>query len=691
MDAIARLLRPASVAVVGASADPNKMTGRPVGYLQRHGFAGAVYPVNPRAASIGELPCYPDVAALPEAPDVGLVLVGPERAEQAVRDLAARGAAAAIVLASGYGEASPDGARRQQALREAAGPMRLLGPNTIGLVNLTDGVMLSASGALEVGELPPGRISLVSQSGGILGSLLSRAADRGVGFAKLVSTGNEGDLDSADFVEHLVEDDSTAVIAVYMEGLRRPDAFRRAALRAAARGKPVVVFKVGRSESGARAASSHTGALAGADRMYDAFFRQLGVIRAETFADLLDIPGALACGRRASGRRVAILTSTGGAGTLVADACGLAGFQVPPPDAATVARLAALGEGGQAAADRNPVDVTLAGLQPALFSTAIDALLDSPGYDALVTIVGSSALAQPDLVADAVVECQARSDKPVLAYVSPHAPHIVRLLNRRGIPSFAAPEACATVLEALQRRPAPPDVAEVAAELWEGSLPDLPAGPLNEAESKALFARFGVPVTRESVAADAAAARAAAEALGGRVVLKVLSRRIAHKSDVGGVKVGVPAADIPDACATMLENLRRAGAPEPEGFLVQELVRGSAEVILGFHRDPHLGPAVLLGMGGVAAELFRDTAMRLLPLGRADAKAMLRELKSWPLLDGFRGAPRCDVAALVDAILAFAAMVGALGDRLVEAEINPVFVMPEGQGVRAVDGLAVLA
>ena len=336
MDAIARLLRPASVAVIGASADPGKMTGRPVGYLQKHGFAGAIYPVNPRAASIGGLPCYPDVAALPEAPDVGLVLVGPERAEQAVRDLAARGAAAAIVLASGYGEASPDGARRQQALREAAGSMRLLGPNTIGLVNLTDGIMLSATGALEVGELPPGRISLVSQSGGILGSLLSRAADRGIGFAKLVSTGNEADLDSADLVEHLVEDDATAVIAVYMEGLRRPDAFRRAALRAAACGKPIVVFKVGRSESGARAASSHTGALAGADRMYDAFFRQLGVIRAETFADLLDIPGALACGRRAAGRRVAILTSTGGAGTLVADACGLAGFEVPPPDAATV-------------------------------------------------------------------------------------------------------------------------------------------------------------------------------------------------------------------------------------------------------------------------------------------------------------------------------------------------------------------
>ncbi len=214
---------------------------------------------------------------------------------------------------------------------------------------------------------------------------------------------------------------------------------------------------------------------------------------------------------------------------------------------------------------------------------------------------------------------------------------------------------------------------------------------LNEVESKQLLESAGVATSGARLARTADEAAQVAAELGFPAVIKVLSSDIAHKSDVGGVKVGVAAADIPGACAAMLESLRRAGAPEPEGFLVQELVRGSAEVILGFHRDPQLGPAVLLGMGGVAAELFRDTAMRLLPLGRADAEAMLRDLKTWPLLDGFRGAPRCDVAALVDAILAFAAMAEALGDRLVEAEINPVFVMPEGQGVRAVDGLAVLA
>lgn len=688
MSALAGLLRPRSVAIIGASADPAKMTGRPIGYLQRFGFGGEIWPVNPRAETIAGLPCYPDAASLPGAPDAAIVLLGPERAEAAVRDLALRGCRAAIVLASGYGEANAEGARRQEALKQAAGAMRLLGPNTIGLVNLTDGIMLSATGALEVGDLPAGRISVVSQSGGILGALLSRAADRGIGFAKLVSTGNEADLDSSDLITELLEDAATDVIAVYMEGLRRPEAFKQAARRAAELGKPIVVYKVGRSESGARAATSHTGAMAGADRVYDAMFRQFGVIRAESFTDLLDIPAALVTGRRMAGQRVAILTSTGGAGTLLADNCGLAGIEVAAPDAVTTERLATLLDEDQATVGRNPVDVTLAGLRPDLFRGAITALLESPGYDAVVVVIGSSALAAPDLVAGAIVECQARSDKPVLAYVSPHAPHLVRLLNGQGIAAFATPESCASVVRALQRRAAPPAPDVQAAD--PGLLAGLSAGNLNEAESKALFARFGVPATRELVAADATEAATAARALGGEVVLKILSRAIAHKSELGGVKLGLTADQVPEACAEMLARLRAAGAHAPEGFLVQERVRGGVEMILGFHRDPQLGPVLLLGAGGVAAELFQDTALRLLPIARADAEAMLDELKAAQLLRGWRGAPPADRTALLDAILAFAAMAAAAGERLSEAEINPLFVLPEGQGVLAVDGLAVL-
>ena len=296
------------------------------------------------------------------------MLLGAERAHLAVRDLAARGAAAAIVLASGYTETGEEGARRQKQLLEAAGSMRILGPNTIGLVNLTDNIVLSATGALEMDHFPAGGIGVVSQSGGILGALLSRAAARGIGLSKLIATSNEVDLELADFIDHLADDEATKVIALYVETVRNPAKFRAAALKAARAGKPVVAFKIGRSEAGAKAAVSHTGALAGADRMYDALFKQVGVIRAKTFGDLLDIPAALATGRKLRGNRVAILTSTGGAGTLVSDDLGMSGFDTPAPDPATAEALRALQSGDHAVLDRNPIDVTLAGLQPDLLA-----------------------------------------------------------------------------------------------------------------------------------------------------------------------------------------------------------------------------------------------------------------------------------------------------------------------------------
>ncbi|MGG5807678.1 acetate--CoA ligase family protein [Falsiroseomonas sp. CW058] len=685
MTAIGKLLRPRSVAVVGASADPTRTGGRPVGYLQRHGFAGEIWPVNPRAAEISGLRCFPDVASLPGAPDVGIVLVGPDRAEAAVRDLAARGAAAAIVLAGGFAETGGEGVSRQAALRAAAGGMRLLGPNTIGLVNLADGIVLSASGALEVGDLPRGRISLVSQSGGILGAVLSRGAARGIGYARLVSTGNEADLDIADLLDHLAGDEATDVVALYLEGLRRPDAFRAAARRAVAAGKRIVAFKVGRSEAGASAAISHTGALSGEDRMYEALFRQLGIIRAERFSDLLDIPAALAAGRRARGRRVAVLTSTGGAGALLADAFGLAGFELPPPDPATAARLAAVtGE----AAVANPLDLTLAGLKPEVMRGTMQALLDGPEYDALAVVVGSSSLAQPRLAADAIAACMAGSDKPVIAFVSPHAPAVLAALNGGGIPAVTEPESAAAVLGALAR-PAP--MGAPAATPAAAPPAGLPSGPLDEAEAKALFARFGIPSVREVAAPDPAAAGAAAAELGGTVVLKALSRHLAHKSEAGGVKLGLAPGDVAAEAAAMLARVEAATGRVPDGLLVQEQLRGGVEVILGLVRDEAIGTAVLLGLGGVMAEVLADTSLRLLPIGRADAEAMVAELRGRRLLDGFRGAPAADVPALVDAVLRFAAMAGALGPRLREAEINPLFVLPRGQGVRAADGLAVLA
>ncbi|WP_055135941.1 acetate--CoA ligase family protein [Pseudomonas corrugata] len=695
MDNISRLMNPRSVAVIGASGDAQKTSGRPIAFLRKHGFEGRLYPVNPRYTEIDGLTCYPTIAALPEVPDAAIILLGPERANQAVAELAAMGTPAAIVLAGGYGEAGETGIARQHALQKARGNMRILGPNTIGLINLTQGITLSASGALDQEALRAGNIAVISQSGGILGSLLSRGAAAGIGFSKLVATSNEVDLDVADFVDYLVDDDATEVIALYLEGLRDTEKFSRAALKARAAGKPIVVFKVGRSEAGARSAASHTGALAGADALYDVYFKQLGIVRAQTFADLLDLPFALASRRTMAGNRVAILTSTGGAGTLIADALGAIGFDTPPPGEATAARLRDLDLGDQAVLDRNPIDLTLAGLQPQIMQEAMRILLESPDYDAVISVVGSSGVARPTLMADAIRDSQRDSSKPVLAYVSPYAPQALLRINSNLGVAFTAPEACASALLALKVRPCvvqdTPRAQPSRQNMSAADVEQLPGGSLDEQQSKALFTRFGVPVTREQAVADAGEAIEAARALGPKVVLKVLSERIPHKTEVGGVALGLTEHSIGQALDAMRRVVTQKAGFAPERFLVQEMVSGGQELILGFHRDPQLGPALLLGMGGISAELLRDTSMRLLPITRDDADAMLRELKTFALLDGYRGAPKADIRALIDCIVAFADMATTLGTKLQEAEINPLRVLAEGQGVRAVDGLALLA
>ncbi len=696
MNALHKLLRPRSIAVIGASADPEKTSGKPVHYLLKHGFDGKVFPVNPKAGEINGLVCYANIASLPEAPDVAIVLLGASRTQQAIRELAAIGTGAAIVVASGYSETGSDGAQRQAELLQAAGAMRILGPNTIGLVNLTDRITLSASGALASDELCDGCIGLISQSGGILGALLSRASARGIGFSKLISTSNEVDLDLADFVDVLADDPATRVIALYVESIRRPAAFRAAARKAAALGKPIVAYKVGRSASGAQAAASHTGAMAGADASYDALFAEVGIHRARSFSDLLDVPLALSAGRRLQGNRIAVLTSTGGAGTLVADSLGLEGFELPGPDTRTSAALLALQQGDHAALDRNPIDVTLAGLQPGLLRSAIRIALQSDGYDALVVVVGSSAVAQPALMAEALRDSLSLSDKPLLAYISPHAPQAAALLSQYGIAAFTSPESIGAAFSAMRAKSTfQPTAAGQSVDrrrpvTWDPEM----TGSLDEAQAKNLFAQFGIPGVAEVVVRNAQDAEAAARSLGPRVVLKILSRDITHKSDVGGVAVNVPVAGIAARISDMSGEVARRSGINPEGFLLQEMVHDAEEVIVGLHRDS-LGAAILIGMGGVLAELIHDTTVLLLPedgtaLSAAQVEAGLKQLKTWPLLNGYRGRPAADVAALIDAVLAFAGMVTTLGDRLVEAEINPLFVKAWGQGVSAADGVVIL-
>ncbi|NKB22231.1 MAG: hypothetical protein GKS01_17230 [Alphaproteobacteria bacterium] len=446
---IENLFRPKSIAIIGASADPAKTAGRPLQFLRKHGFSGDIWPVNPRAADIDGVPCFASIDDLPGVPDVAMILLGPTHTEDATRKLSALGTKAAIVLAGGYGETGPAGIQRQAALSEAAGSMRILGPNTIGLLNLQDRTTLSASGALDTEHLTAGKIGVISQSGGILGSLLSRAAAKGIGLSHLAATGNEGDLEVCDILEWMIGEKNTSVITLYLEGLRDTKRFSKLATIAKRTGKQLVVYKVGRSEAGALASASHTGAMAGDDRLYDGLFAKSGVIRADRFDDLLDIAMALSMGKKPRGRRVGILTSTGGAGGLVADQCGLVGFTTPAPSRKTAAQLASLFSHVGFTADRNPIDLTLAGLTPEIVGGSISALLDAKEYDVVIPIVGSSGVGRPELVADPVIKAVKNTSKPLIVYCSPDAPAILHRLNSAGVPTYAAPESCGDALKAL--------------------------------------------------------------------------------------------------------------------------------------------------------------------------------------------------------------------------------------------------
>lgn len=683
--ALGRMIRPGFVVLVGVSWDETKVAGRPLAYLRRFGYSGRIGVVNPKPGAVEGVEQYRSIADLPAVPDVALVAMRSDRVIKAVRQLSSLGVPATIVLDGGFAEDGPIGAARQDELVSAAGHMALLGPNCLGVINLTEGVVLSPTDSLDTPDLRAGVISVASQSGGVLSSLLSRAAARSLGLATLVSTGNEAGIDVVDCLEYFVDDESTQVIVLYIETVRRVSAFRHAVKRARQAGKSVVLYKVGRSEAGSRSVESHTGALAGSDRAYDALFRQEGVIRVERYSDLLDVPMALGLRNRPTGRHVAILTTTGGAGTLLADACGQAGFVLPAPVGASH-EISSASPTLSHALKRNPVDLTLKGLSPGAMATALDHVLASPDCDALVVVIGASSLVRPDLTVEPVIAAAQSTVKAVLAYVSPHAPELVRHLVESGVPAFDSPEGTICALKALASYlPIPSRVAMATSHAAESG-----GTRLNEVEGKALLATYGIQSPARVTMATAEQASFCNKWPSTSLVVKAISSQLAHKSDVGAVTLGVHPREVADRCRKMANRLARK-QPELriEGFLVEEFVEGM-EFVLGMTRDSQIGPLLLLGAGGVATEVLDDVAVRLPPVDSAEATAMVDDLRSALLLDGYRGGVRYDRPALVRVVVAFSHLVIDQGERVIEAEINPLVVRPAGLGALAVDAALVM-
>ncbi len=517
-----------------------------------------------------------------------------------------------------------------------------------------------------------------------MASLLSRASARGIGLSKLISTGNEADLEVSDCIEYFARDNTTSVIALYLETLRNPQRFLVAAQHAREAGKEIVCYKVGRSEAGARAATSHTGALAGSDRIFDALFAQAGVHRVSRFAELLAISGALATHKTAPGRRVGVLTTTGGAGTLIADACGASGLSLPAPGEHLREQIKQILPNADHGLSHNPIDLTLAGGRPEVMGPIISCLAMSRDFDALIVVIGSTGVAQPRLVADPLIEIATRVGvPPIFAYVSPHIPEVLQRLNRNGVPAFDAPEDCVAALSVLC-------IGSPAADDDQSSSTDQtpPSGYLlNEANAKDMFATFGIASPRRSVARTVEDIDLAASDLHEPLVLKLLAGELNHKSDVGGVVLGLTHSQLAQSARDMVFKItEHLPELEIEGFLLEEMHRG-LEMLLGMTRDPLLGAAIVLGSGGINTELIADTVLSLVPVDLADARAMIDRLKARPMLSGARGQIVADIEALASAIVRFSEFVVHFGDRLIEAEINPLVVLEKDHGVLALDGL----
>lgn len=682
-----RVLCSASVALIGVSDDPHKVTGRPLRYLLGAGFPGPVYAVNPQRGTVQGQRSYGSVEELPAAPDVALVMLPARAVPETVEACARCGVGGVIVFSGGFAELGEGGERLQRAVTEAAGDMPVIGPNSVGVINVAARALVSPSLALERLIPEPGNIALVSQSGGMLGSLLSRGSHRRFRFSHLVSTGNEAAVDAFDVVDLLLDEPEVEVIALFLEAVRSGEKARVAAVRARELGKPLVVYKVGRSAAGERAAASHTGALAGEDAVWTAFFRQHNMVRVSTIEALLEVSNFLSKAPVVRGPRVAILTTTGGAAAVIADRCGELGLELPAPDAATAGRLSRVMPGISPRA--NPIDLTLAGLEPAVVREACAALVESGAYDALIAILGSSSEYHPELTAQPLVE-GAPASHPMVAYVSPQADETLRFLENGGVPTFRTPEGCAEALRLAyeygrrrgKTRTASPWAVTPECPSW------LPGGAatLTEWEALRLFSEFGVPMARARATRTVAEARSAARAIGYPVAVKALSRCVSHKAERQAL-----ALNIQDEEELGREFARVVGAvPEADGVLIMEMVPPGVEVLVGVKRDPVVGLTLAVGMGGTAVEVYGDVALRVLPVGRDEVEEMLRELRAAPLLLGFRGRPPADTEALAEAVLAFARMAEVLAARLVEAEINPLIVLPRGRGVRGVDAVAVL-
>ena len=688
MSSLARaLFSPRCVAIVGQSDDASKTAGRPLKFLRQAGFSGRIYPVNARREQVLSERAWPSIAALPEVPDHAYIVTPTDAAIEAVEACGRAGVKVATVLADGFAETGAQGLAREARLREicAATGIRIVGPSSLGVVDLRSKTMLTANAVFDEPDWPAGRIFVASHSGSMIGALASRGKARGLSFAGLVSVGNEIDLSLGEICEATLEDPEIDSYMLFLETMRHAQALRRFAIAAAQRGKPVIAYKLGRSDAARELAVSHTGALAGEDDVAEVYLSACGIARVATLEGLIE--GALLLARLPAAARgpmrgnVGVVTTTAGGATMVVDPLASRGINIQGASTATLARLA---NAGIEVKPARITDLTVAGARYNTMKSALDILLAAPEFDLVLAVIGSSARHYPHETVRPLIEA-AGSDKPLAAFLVPDAPDALAALSRASLPNFHTPEACADALAAAlaRRAPLPAPVQPFARAHANGPV-------LDEVASGALIERLGI-ARAPGVALNSDIVQAPPLPFPYPVAVKVLSAQIAHKSDIGGVVLGVSdGASLVGA----IHNIRtavtaRMAAASVERVLVQPMISGVGEVLIGYRIDRDVGPLIMLAAGGVLTEVVRDRSLRLAPVDLAGAHEMITQLRSLVSLCGYRGKAKGDLDALARAIVTLSQL--ADDPSVLEAEINPLIVLPEGRGVMAVDALVKLA
>ncbi|BEP58504.1 acetate--CoA ligase family protein [Variovorax sp. V118] len=691
-ESLSALFAPRAIAVVGASSNAQKIGGIPVDYQRRFGFEGALYPVNPNADRIQDLPAFPSLRAIGQPVDLAILAVPSALVDGALDDAIAAGVKGVVLFSSGFAEVGAEGAAAQARLgdKARAAGVRLVGPNCLGFMNIARHVYATFSPAPGVGRVMPGRIGLVSQSGAFGAYAYAMARARGVGLSLWATTGNEADVQVADCLAWLAQDPDTDVIMAYMEGCRDGPRLRAALALAQANGKPVVMVKVGRTALGAEAAASHTAALAGDDAVYDAVFRQYGVLRARNLTEFFDLAHSAAVAGRPRDRSIGLFTLSGGVGALMADEASAQGLDAQPLSEAAQDTLRSW---VPFAAPRNPVDITG---QVTNDMTLIDrtarVMLDDQGFASwmgFLAAAGASDAFWP-VLRSLVASLREAYPDTLLAVSTLLSPERRAELEAMRCLVFADPsDGIRTIAALAGLKPA----AAVAATPASTKAPlTLAPGTMSEPDALALLADAGVPVVAHRVVRSADEAAAAAEALGEAVVVKIVSADIPHKSDVGGVALGLRGAAQARAAFERTRDLALTARPEArlDGALVARMLTGGVECIAGVHRDPVFGPVLMFGLGGIHVETLRDVSLRALPITRDDALAMVRELRAFAILNGARGRPPVDLDSIADALCALADFAQRAGDSLDSAEINPLIARPQAEGgCVAVDALVV--